>query len=871
MWAKSGEAFGHGLLAHLLDVAAVAEVLLQREPEATRRWAASRLGFSLAELPRWVAAGAGLHDFGKGIPGFQFKWPEGAQRDLAAGLPFPTHACEAARHDAATALLLEPVWHEACEAPLSWLQQVVRAISAHHGFYLGLNDVAKARPRREPVEWNAARREIFAAYWQCLSPQGLPAKEMLDLSAMTWLAGLTSIADWIASNPEWFPQGERCVRLDDYYAGACQLAERALDAIDWRLSPLAADATASTVDLMSRMLGTSGAEPRPLQLAGDALLASAAGPCLLLVEAPMGEGKTELAFLAWLRLQAANQHRGLYMALPTQATGNAMFQRLLPFLQAFLEHPGDIQLVHGGAAMNPEWVRLRDIDHSRAETLSASSWFAQRRRPLLSPYGVGTIDQALLGVLCTKHHFVRLWGLANRVVVLDEVHAYDTYTSGLMVALLEWLKSLGSSVILMSATLPAKRRQQLLQAWDRDLVDTEEDVAYPRLSVLDGRGLRQQHVAARPMATIQWQGLVESIDTMAALAGELAGRGGCVAVVVNTVGRAQALFRLLQAECGEDVQLLLFHARFPADQRSALEGQVLATFGKDGVRPAKAILVATQVIEQSLDVDFDVMLSDLAPVDLLLQRAGRLHRHRRARPEPHRVPVLHVAGLVHDRFPDIKTTHWGHVYDPYILGRSWAFLRHESQCQLPQDIDRLVQTVYDDAVELPDDLQAEHRDYIEFNALGEHLVQVKQQRTRAFGFAIRPMHDPDTAYSDKVEQWADGETLGDVWATRLGPESITLVPVQVRAEGWVLPDGSVFDPGQPLNHAQVAQLYARQLKISRAGLVRHFKSKPPCPAFASQVLLQRAFPLPLTDGRYDADGESLWLDERLGLVFEEKA
>src|SRR5690606_8539013 len=161
------------------------------------------------------------------------------------------------------------------------------------------------------------------------------------------------------------------------------------------------------------------------------------------------------------RLQAVNGHRGMYVAMPTQATGNAMFERAEKFLRSFLRQRTDVQLVHGGAAMNEKIVHLRGVNHGEG-TLAASAWFSQRKRPLLSPYGVGTVDQALYSVLNVKHHFVRLWGLSNRVVVLDEIHAYDTYTTGLITVLLQWLKALGSSVVLMSASLPTILRVQPL-------------------------------------------------------------------------------------------------------------------------------------------------------------------------------------------------------------------------------------------------------------------------------------------------------------------------------------------------------------------------------------------------------------------------
>lgn len=166
--------------------------------------------------------------------------------------------------------------------------------------------------------------------------------------------------------------------------------------------------------------------------------------------------------LAHLRLQAVNRHRGLYVVLPTQAAGNALFERALTFLKAFDgQQPLDIQLVHGGALLDEHVQRLRGIHGERDDSAGSATWFSWDRRPLLSSYGVGTGDQALFAALNVKHHFVRLWGLANRVVVLDEMHAYDSYTGSLIEILLRRLKGLGSSVVLMSATLLVQWRVAL--------------------------------------------------------------------------------------------------------------------------------------------------------------------------------------------------------------------------------------------------------------------------------------------------------------------------------------------------------------------------------------------------------------------------
>lgn len=864
VWAKSG---GHGLLAHLLDVAAVVETLLSIEPESTRAWAARSLGLEAAQVSRWVAAVAGLHDFGKAIPGFQAKWPEGMQADLAQGLTFPPSACARDRHDLGTAALLGRSLHGLAAVEAGWLRHAVQAVSAHHGYHFLPAEMDQGKPLNEPADWFQAREDILRCYWQTLAPEGSPTLEELSLPAVNWLAGLTSTADWIASNPEWFALGERGFEeLSDYYRNACGLAQAALAQIGWHsYRPLLRQALNSD-DLLARIVGRPGLTARPLQQAGDRLLQAVQGPALLLVEAPMGEGKTELAFLAHLRLQAANGHRGLYVALPTQATGKALFQRALTFLEQFADGHLDVQLVHGGAAMNEDVLHLRGVDHSPQESLSASAWFSQRKRPLLSAYGVGTVDQALFAALNVKHHFVRLWGLGNRVVVLDEVHAYDTYTSGLIAALLRWLRALGCSVVLMSATLPLARRGELLRAWGVAEAEVPE-LAYPRLLLADEGGVRGEQFGARPLAPIRLAGLGESLDLLAERAVDLLEGGGCGALIVNTVDRAQKLHAALRQRLGDAVPLLLFHARFPADQRAEREHQVLAAFGAQGERPQRALLIATQVAEQSLDIDFDFMLSDLAPVDLLLQRAGRLHRHVRERPARHAEARLWVAGLQANVLPELKETAWGYVYDAYILLRTWALLRHEQCLTLPADIDRLVQAVYSDEP-LPQDLEDEARERIEIESYGEYLARVQKERRESFNIAIDPGEEPQLAYNGKPRGSEEGEGVGLENKTRLGAESITLIPLEVVEGAWCVRLGEpAFAPDQPLADALARQLYNRQLKVSRTAMVKRFKCDPLPTAF-EHPLLRNCYPLPLQQGRYMQDGLRLRLDDLLGLVYE---
>lgn len=869
IWAKSGISSGHGLLAHMLDVAAAAEALIFRESSKTREWAANAFGIALDMAPRWLAVLAGLHDFGKAIPGFQAKWPNGQAADEAAGLCFsPSAALQADRHDLASATLLRPEF--ARHFPnAGWAQAVSQALGAHHGYFPLPQEMRSAKPLFEGNEWTGARSQLLEAYLFTLGLSDPPIQDEVALPAVAWLAGLTSVADWIGSNQDWFPLGERADRLVDHHAKARELAEHALDEIGWPGYQALLQGTLDTDTLLGRILGQSSITARPLQVAADRLLSCARGPALMIVEAPMGEGKTELAFLAHLRLQAMNGHRGLYVALPTQATGNAMFDRALTFLRSFSPSLRlDIQLVHGGAMLDDRIHRLRDVDHSVNESINSSAWFSQRKRPLLSPYGVGTIDQALFAVLNVKHHFVRLWGLANRVVVLDEVHAYDTYTSGLIEALLRWLKAMNCSVVVMSATLPARRRAEFLRAWG---VEASEEIAYPRLQVACQGRLQGESVTCRALAPITVSDIAEDLPSLADTALEKLDGGGCGVVIVNTVQRAQELFVHLKARIGISIELMLFHARFPADERGTREHAVLEKFGREATRPTRALLIATQVVEQSLDIDFDFMISDLAPVDLLLQRAGRLHRHERERPAAHLTPHLIVAGLRQDRLPELTRTAWGFVYDPYVLYRTWAIAGPEPIWHLPADIDRLVQAVYGitDVAEIASHLDVDTIGIID-KAYGASRALIQDQTQRSRSVSLDCEQDVQNAYTGKPRGNEEGEGFeGLKAATRLGDESITVVPILANEDDWRLFAGDApFDPKAEPDLGLAKRIYGRQLRVSRKDLVRALLAQPATPAFEAHPLLRNLRPLLLKKGVADFERLRVRLDPELGLIYE---
>jgi len=871
LWAKSGDAplstEGHGLLSHLLDVAAVAEVLLDRESLTSLEWVARGFGLPVECCARWLAALAGLHDYGKAIPGFQVKWESGCNAGKASGLSFgqPTSLTVSNHSMATAALLVRPLAQVSGVRPGLLLRHAVQAISAHHGYHF--KSVELKKPLREPEIWPEVRDALLTIYWDFLAPQGLPVSEELPLPVANWLAGLTSVADWIASNTEWFPLGERFDLLSDYYEDARRRAGAALDSIGWRDTPvlLSGPSSVETDLLLGKILGCDRIEPRPLQEVGDRLLRTARGTSLLLVEAPMGEGKTELAFLAHLRLQAANAHRGFYVAMPTQATGNALFSRASDFLKNLSTSRADIQLVHGGAAMNQNLIRLRQINADNTaeyETLTSSAWFGQRKRPLLSPYGVGTVDQALFGVLNVKHHFVRLWGLRNRVVVLDEVHAYDTYTGELIIELVKVLRAMGCSVILMSATLPRKNRDKLLGSWGV-LSDNIASLSYPRLLLADESGLRAESFEARPLPNVFLEGVGEGIQEIGQQVITLLQSGGCGAVIVNTVDRAQKLYVQVREKLPREVTIVLFHARFPMDERSEIESKVLSIWGENGNRPKRALLIATQVAEQSLDIDFDFMLSDLAPIDLLLQRIGRLHRHIRLRPQAHLEARVWIAGLKSES-PDLETTKWKSVYDEYILVCTWLALRKEKVLCFPSAIDRLVQLVYDDEF-----LGDEMKDRLK-ELFGKYLARRSHDLQLAQNIRIDIDDETHSAYDGKPLGGDPDEELMQRNATRLGECSIIIVPVEVQCDGlWRVGD-TVFDRNEAFSDTLAKQLYSRQIRISRKDLVDHFGEIEIPSSFATHPLLRNLCLLPLTNAKYETDRLRLRLDRELGLVYENK-
>lgn len=726
LWGKATrpeEAVGpewHPLICHMLDVMHVADLMWERMPAAARRVLVEPFGEEEAARA-WMRVLVMLHDTGKATPGFQFKWDGNLLRQEAAGLVNKRDK-ECHRHGTSGTALLgtwlaDRAMFGASALPPRVATSLARAVAAHHGEFAGAGETDACgqgdipRWMRHGV-WRTAHQELvkialkYARRGVALT--GWTKSGFPDPGYVIALAGLTSVADWLGSDASVFVYEPLPVAIDEYIERSRQRALTVLENVGWRHLP--SSAPRSFVELFPQLT------PRSLQTTLAEVLDSLTGPSLVVLESTMGDGKTEAALLVSESLAPKVGQAGLYIGLPTQATANQMFGRTRRFLERTAD-AANLQLVHGDAALSDEFraLKLRAIyGDGNSPQVAAEAWFAQSKRSLLASHAVGTVDQGLMGILKTKHGFVRLFGLAGKTVILDEVHAYDTYTSELLDRLVAWLSHLGTTVVILSATLPRTRRMQLVEAYGGHAPEAE--APYPRITAVS-RGSMALSTGTQPSRPAQRIELARKPDDTEALADQLiaaVANGGCAVWICNTVRRAQeafvALQRLRDQQRGlEDLRLDLLHSRCLRKDRQERERCAESLYGPQAnkdtnpARPHRSILVGTQVLEQSLDLDFDLMVSDLAPIDLLLQRSGRLHRHNRsARPAGLETPTMWL--VVPDENAGVPNfAQVARVYAADIMFKTWWELRDTRAWDIPASLESWVERVYGDEGTTPAD------------------------------------------------------------------------------------------------------------------------------------------------------------------------
>ncbi|HVN56605.1 MAG TPA: CRISPR-associated helicase Cas3' [Anaerolineaceae bacterium] len=887
-WAKtdpSSSGIIHPLIYHLLDVGQCTLALWQFAlSEQTRQVFSGYLSPDLEATGRVLAFWAALHDMGKAAPGFQRKYPPRTQVLTQAGFVFPLDVSpNPAPHGILTTWALKDLLVKETGLSVRDARQIAYALGGHHGSWPTPDQLLSASLKssdKGDSTWDAARLDLFRTVRQLYQPAAfpaLPADQTAMNTLLTLFSGLVSVADWIGSMAEYFPFEERFLPAEVYAARAFQQARDTLAHLGW-LGWRADDRPLSFGAMFPRT-----PSPNPIQQQAFAAAEGCDLPALVILEAPTGIGKTEAAlFLAdtWLHRRQGN---GMYVAMPTQATSNQMHDRVVGFLETrYPSQSVNAHLVHGAAMLTAaeEPFRPQGIaqDEEPSGGVKAETWFLPRKRTLLAPFGVGTVDQTLLAVLQTRHFFVRMFGLGQKVVVFDEVHAYDTYMSTLFQRLLNWLRSIDTSVILLSATLPSGTRRDLAAAWfGRELPDLP-DCVYPRLTVAAGEEIVTHPLPSPPQRSL-------GITWIEAEPGQLARHldaklkdGGCAAVICNRVARAQEVYQAIR-ELGivAPDNLILFHARFPFLWRKEIESCVLSLFSKGGNRPHKAIVVATQVIEQSLDLDFDYLVSDLAPLDLLIQRAGRLHRHAQnqpGRPAGLQQAILAVSSpLTMDGLPDFGRDSF--VYATAILLRTWLALRERSYLTLPEETTALIESVYG---RKPPECQDTR--ILETLARAEEQ-QRKDREKEALQARVRLVAPPDDeeligSRNETLEE--DNPAVHEAFRamTRLSEPSVPLVCLYQSQEGITLePGSSQVDLRKRPNRNQVCDLLGRAVSVQRREVVDYFASQGRVPsAWREVAALRDHFPAVFDPaGEFHPQGAGFWLklSRELGLeIFKEE-
>ncbi len=857
----------HLLLYHLIDVGQVTLALWQAVLTGSiRQRLAQMLNLSIDDAGRFIAFLAALHDLGKAVPGYQKKygplWLQEELKKAGLGLEGLGKAYDKAfPHGTVSTWALMKLLPEIIGLDKSFAYKIAVAIGGHHGSWPAPD--ATDPLGKDSDQWDDVRRDLL---WEAQAvfqpPRAVmpPADKTALNTFLTILSGLVSVADWVGSrNKECFGFVEHVIPTRQYATRSAQKAREALVDLGW----LGWQPTGQVRTFAEVFAYLNFATPHGIQAQVIAAAQNLQPSALLILEAPTGIGKTETAlYLAdtWLQQYAG---RGLYVAMPTQATSNQMYERVGNFLNHRYpesDRPINYHLVHGQAAWQDELknkVELQNIGDGTAARVLAESWFTPRKRTLLAPFGVGTVDQTLMSILQTRHFFVRLFGLSHKVVIFDEVHAYDTFMSTLFYRLLEWLSAIGTSVIILSATLPAATRRKLVEAYTGQQLP-ESRAEYPTLTIATPEREPQIIELPRPKdVTLQvsWEVGRAETDILDYLRRELA-QGGCAAVICNTVRRSQAIYRVLdEARKRDDLDipeddLILFHARFPPIWRQAIEQKVLAKFGKPDKngqspqRPAKAIVVATQVIEQSLDLDFDLMLTDLAPVDLIIQRAGRLHRHPRSEQDrhghPRRLVITEPDEKDQDGFPGFDNDEY--VYAPYILLRSFYALKAKgNQITLPHDTTTLIEQVYGDLA-LLDSLSAPQLEAIKTaeRKMNEDDREAKQKAARQLILSPGKSRLLEQSIADLDEESPDVHATFRAQTRDIDP-GISLVCLH-REDGQLFiytPAGQLavnLDEAPPFT--QIKHLQQNTITVQHKAVFHHFLEMAPPPSWQKEAALR---------------------------------
>lgn len=730
LWAKKrsedGAQYYLPLVVHLTDASNTINWLFNHWISDSQKRFLTQF-HSEEEIQKLVKFIGFTHDIGKATPAFQTKpaygrGDETLDHELIEKL---TRSSFAKLNELDLALAKKSPHALAGEAILENFEvpeTVAAIIGGHHGKPLSqaprhqirdytANYLQKDHDEVLQAPWRSVQKELFNYGLQTAGYQTVKDIPEVEQPVAVILEGLLIMADWLSSS-EYLNDDQQVplfplISLEESWEDI-DTTERFRQAMtSWYLGGEWDPQPVTDVDPYKTRWGFNA---RPVQAAITKAIGKTNDPGMVIIEAPMGLGKTESALVAVEQLAAITGSDGVFMGLPTQATTNAMFDRVTTWLGLLAKSQGanfPIKLMQGKAQFKKTYRDLpnaMNVDEFEGDpgSVVVNTWFSGKKS-ILTKFAVGTIDNLLLMGLKQKHLFLRHLGFSGKVVVIDEVHAYDAYMNNYLYKAVNWLGAYHVPMVILSATLPKDKRNKLLKAYlkgkygkkyKKELqakAGWEQTQAYPLLSLLDGPEIKQvsdfEGVSGQPPVQLQVQRLsVDDEQLIQAVVNKISA-GGIAGIIVNTVKRAQKLASLVPA----DIKLMVLHSAFLAPDRVKQETQLQAAIGKNGQRPEKMIVIGTQVLEQSLDIDFDVLYTDIAPMDLILQRAGRLHRHHIERPEALKRPQLFITGI---EGPGDYGTANETIYEKYLLLKTDHYLT--DSINIPDDISTLVQAVYDE-------------------------------------------------------------------------------------------------------------------------------------------------------------------------------
>jgi CRISPR-associated endonuclease/helicase Cas3 len=787
----------HLLPYHCLDVAACAKALLLKRGDLLEKLT------RLSDLPEkqiinWITFLSAIHDCGKFGDGFQGQLA--ALQTLLQDRT--TSVCQTIRHDTVGYELLRmnlPDWlgrSDLAQRGGSRIRLWIATVAGHHG-RPPRNDANSSLLLRDnfPTEVLKDTNKFVVEIAAMLLPDGCPIPQSGQgltekYKQVSWLvAGLAVAADWLGSNTRWFSFVATQMNLADYWQNiALPQAEKAVKESELESAhPAAFQGISDLFDYID--------QPTHLQ-SWAAKVPLAEGPQLFILEELTGSGKTEAALVLAARLMEAGQGNGVYIALPTMATADGMFDRLRKkerYKRLFADAEVSLVLAHSADRLKLalEEANRRDSAYGASETETASrqctAWLSDnRKKALLADFGVGTIDQSLLAILSAKHQSLRFLGLSSKILVVDEVHACDAYMGDLLKTLLRFHAAMGSSAILLSATLPQSQRAGYISAFASGMdcySQNPGEMAYPLASHFSVAGITEQFIPAR--SEVSRSVKVNPISDEASAyeyIKDAVKRGRCVVWVRNTVLDAVAAWRKWQANFPES-NAALFHARFAMVDRLRIGKSLEHDFGNESGNASRQgkVVFATQVVEQSLDVDFDDMVTDLVPIDLIIQRSGRLQRHTRDA-SGNRIKGKDQRGgacltvLMPEPLQDAKANWYSQllpkakkIYPDH--GKLWLtadWLKRNGVFQMPEQARCMIETVYAGMTEfdVPEGLAKAVRD-----AEGERLSGQAMANFNSLNF--------DSGYDPTGINWKDDDNA----PTRLGEKTVRIRLARITESG----------------------------------------------------------------------------------------